>query len=202
VEFIADLNRDGVPETNFGTQQTEGPCVVQWSDPADSDGDTLTDVETEIVSLDLVGNVMHIGEDPARTSEGLIEAQSTTTAFPADSFFDVFFELRIPGTAGPVRNQVPARLTATVQTIPPYFATYVAAEGILLYDGLGEHRGTLTSLSLAVYGPQQGLESTRHNLPGTTSGGDSGSDALAVALALAAAVPMLVVIPVSRLRRR
>jgi len=37
---------------------------------------------------------------------------------------------------------------------------------------------------------------------GTASGGGDGSDALAVALAVAAAVPMLAVIPVSRLRRR
>jgi len=99
------------------------------------------------------GPTLYLKEDPGQTSDGLIEAQSMTAVFPADSFFDVFFVGGIPGTAGPVRNQVPARLTATVQTVPPYFATYVAAEDILLYDGLSEHRGTLTSLTLAVYGP-------------------------------------------------
>ena len=141
-----------MPETNFGTQYLEGPAVLQWSGRGDSDGDTLPDVETEIVSMDLVGGLhMYLKEDPAAPSDGLIEAQSPTADFPADSFFHIFFVGGIP--VGPVHSQGSVEFTATVHSVPPYFATYVAAEDILLYDGLGEHRGTLTSLTLAVYGP-------------------------------------------------
>ncbi len=130
-----------------------GPTEVQRSDPGDgidtdSDGsieaehlplppatpapepDGLREVDTEITSMVLTGNLPGIGpimikEDPGKKSKGAIEQQSPPPApdFPAESFFDVFAVLE--GTPyGPLRNDAPARMTAVINDIPPTGAQY------------------------------------------------------------------------------
>lgn len=75
------------------------PATVQRQNPGDREGDGLTDVQTEIVALELVASnpfPILIRESPSRSPTGLIEQQSAAHAFPANSFFGVFAEIDTP----------------------------------------------------------------------------------------------------------
>lgn len=95
-------------------------------------GNGLDEVETEMIQLDLDGltsmfGTVHIHESPTRDSDGLFEEQANDTPgemdFPADSFFDIFIEIDIPGV-GTVYNQDPLRMQCTITDIPPLLCLY------------------------------------------------------------------------------
>lgn len=68
-----------------------GPTMVSRSSPYDP-GDGRWTIDTEIISMDLVGTSSYIGpitivESPTRASTGTIKQQIPNVDFPADSLF-------------------------------------------------------------------------------------------------------------------
>jgi hypothetical protein len=122
-----------------------GPVIVERGAPS---GGAMPVIETELLAMQLTGEasvlatssgcpvppgtyMVSVLEDPGQTSAG--EVRDTTpdpaTDFPADSFFDVFFEIqvdlngqsvRLPGgpPGGPAGAAV--RVENVVDTLPPY----------------------------------------------------------------------------------
>ncbi|MFN8543791.1 MAG: hypothetical protein U0807_06255 [Candidatus Binatia bacterium] len=138
--FDSNLTLDAYPlaTTLFGTCTVDfsgrGPVAVQRSAPATGAFDT------EILAMQLTGTAtvaaggtctippgdypVTMFEDPAKTSTGRVTSTGATD-FPADSFFDVFFELDTPVGVlaggppnGPVGDAV--RVQNTIQSLPPY----------------------------------------------------------------------------------
>lgn len=100
--------------------------------PAGPSGNGLDEVETEMIQLDLQGltsmfGTVHVHQSPTRATHGLFEEQVDDTPgemdFPADSFFDVFFEIDITGV-DTVYNQDPMRLECVINEIPPLLCLY------------------------------------------------------------------------------
>ncbi len=133
-----DLTLNGIPDTEVSAQ---GPFLVQRSDPqAGSDGRNV--IDTEIVQLDLTGSSslgpVSIQQSSTRRSVGQIVAQQRAQDFPADSFFDIFVEIRVGESI--LVNEVPIRMSAVITEIPPKITVYRSLENpiIPLTDGRGE----------------------------------------------------------------
>lgn len=113
-----------------------GPAAVQRSDPHDSDGDGRMEIDTELVALDLRGvapfGPLKVRESPTRASTGRIVQQAPGVDFPADSFFDVFFDYSWDGGATWTPASQPLWLEAVIQAIPPELATYQPAQPVSL----------------------------------------------------------------------
>lgn len=80
-------------------------------------------IPIEIVAMELTGTTPYpvtIREDPARTSAGTIQPGGALAAFPAHSFFDLFFEYGVSLAKGKGGN----RLGATVAGWPPFGAHF------------------------------------------------------------------------------
>lgn len=102
------------------THDLEGPTVIERRNPGDADHDGLQDIQVEIVSMQLVSRDGLIVEESAvLTSGGMIEQASPDACFAANSFFDVFFEIKGLG-----HNHSPARMSARINAIPPEGAVY------------------------------------------------------------------------------
>ena len=133
-----DLTLNGIPDAEFAAQ---GPFLVQRSDPqAGSDGRNV--IDTEIVQMDLVGSSplgpVSIQQSPTRRSVGQIVARQRGQDFPADSFFDIFVEIRVGEST--LINEVPIHMSAVITEIPPKITVYRSLENpiIPLTDGRGE----------------------------------------------------------------
>lgn len=109
------------------TIELHGPVTVLRDDPSLDGGVEV--VQTEIVAMNLTGSFMgldvRLGLNPEVSSVGEVRAQSADNSFPADSFFDVFFELEIP-TVGTLVNLEAVRIEAqNLNKLPPLFDTYM-----------------------------------------------------------------------------
>ena len=129
----------------------EGP---NEGDAVDDDVNGLEEVVTQMVSMNLTdGNVTmrvrDISQSPYSPSLGQIEENVNNTPGQldldpfhpgdADSFFDVFFEVELPGGTV-LHNEQPLRVASTIDEKPPN-ALYVGAipqGGIVLYTELNE----------------------------------------------------------------
>jgi hypothetical protein len=145
--FDSRINLDGYAlVSSFGTCSVDfdarGPTVVVRGDPSESGGSR--NIPVEIVALQLSGmaTVVPSGdctlpagtfavtmfEDPAKASTGEVRRGSGAPAgmdFPADSFFDVFFQIDTPAgvlPGGPPNGPAGAavRVTNTIEALPPY----------------------------------------------------------------------------------
>jgi hypothetical protein len=153
----------------FGTEYVtlSGPTTVEvhFAGLADTDGDNLEQVETEIVSMSLTGTstlglgaitlrVRDPSKDPFQASLGEIEENANNTpgildvppfasSGDAESFFDVFFEIDtefLPGLT--LHNGVPKRMSTTITHKPPGEGeTYFSPELIELLDEDGNPVG-------------------------------------------------------------
>ena len=138
-----------------------GPTqVVRYQDPfapTDTDADTLRDFETEITFMLLEGTCQPgnvpfaVHQSATVPSTGLVEEQSVAKGgdgaggnfFPANSFFDVFFEVDTP--LGTLHNNSALRMECKVSAIPPVDCSYVPQPGdIDLFDGTEKLVGVLT----------------------------------------------------------
>ena len=133
-----DLTLNGIPDAEISA---EGPFLVERSDPqVGSDGRNV--IDTEIVQLDLTGSSslgpVTIRSSPTRRSVGQIVAQQRGQDFPADSFFDIFVEIRVGELT--LVNEVPIRMSAVITEIPPKITVYRSLENpiVPLTDGRGE----------------------------------------------------------------
>ena len=98
--FDLEIPNVGVVQVDF---QGVGPVCVQRGAPQPGGGQGRT-IPVEILAMDLVGSasIPSIGtvpvlvfEDPERASTGEVTASDPNRDFPADSFFDVFFEIEL-----------------------------------------------------------------------------------------------------------
>ncbi len=110
-----------------------GPTVIERSAVGDADQDGLDDVQTEIVQLDLSGVSPLLGQvdvrvSPSQPSLGAFEEQENQVRgemdFPADSFFDVFFEIDLPDLDLTLHNEDPLRLECKIEGVPPFLCLY------------------------------------------------------------------------------
>jgi hypothetical protein len=132
------------------TMTAEGPTNVTRSNPYDP-GDGHLKIDTEIVSMNLVGTSSHIGpitivESPSKTSDGTIRQQSAGIDFPADSFFDVYVEIKtaLPHPLNALHNNDPVNMYSAIYSIPPLGSTYESPEmPILLFDEGGNVVGVI-----------------------------------------------------------
>ncbi|MBE2233124.1 MAG: LamG domain-containing protein, partial [Anaerolinea sp.] len=105
-----------------------GPARMLRGDPHDSDGDGRMEIDTELVAMDLSGlsplGAVRLRESPTRPSTGRMVQQAPGVDFPADSFFDVFFEITWDGgqTWMPLPQPVP--IETAITAIPPILAHY------------------------------------------------------------------------------
>ena len=117
-----------LPGTGAAHVTLNGPTVVQRSDPHDADGDGRQEIETELLSMSLTGlspwGPLMVRESPTRASLGRIVQRTPGVDFPADSFFDVFFDISLDGGLTWLPVEQPVRMEAVIEAIPPILATY------------------------------------------------------------------------------
>ena len=138
------------------TQIVRGPVV----------GGTLDTVATEIVFMKLVGSCepgsieVTLRESPTFDSDGLITEQKNndpgTLEFPADSFFDIFFEVDSP--IGKLHNETGLRMECKITEIPPFGCFYEPDIGeIQLFDVTDKKVGRLIHASHIPIDPKKVL---------------------------------------------
>lgn len=119
-----------------------GPVTVDRLDPSDDsnrfpglrpeDGH-LDVIDTEILSMELAGNnyILRAGAD-----QGLDPSYGAIAELPDDSlgesFFDVFFEIYIPGFDIYLYNHDSLRIATVIDRVPPFGVTYIKPTGICL----------------------------------------------------------------------
>jgi hypothetical protein len=115
-----------------------GSLVFKRAAPGDANGNGKRDVRTEIVALDLRGDVPGVGAiqlvaRPDRASTGLTESRSARPDYPATAAIDLFLMVRT--RYGPLIADQPLRLTGTIPK-PPAVNVSLAMAGkapVLLY---------------------------------------------------------------------
>ena len=126
-----------------------GPTLItRLNKPSDKDGDGLDEINTELVAMELTGGGVTVVQSPIDESLGKIEEQVNVVPgvldFPANSYFDVFFEVEVPGM-GTLHNDVPFRIECKIEEIPPFLCFYlpVVSTPIVLDDDNEVKRATL-----------------------------------------------------------
>ena len=142
--------------------ELSGPTVVRVligpnGEADDSNNDGFDEVETEIVSMELVGQsplgpiVIRTSPVPPSTGEikelqnntpGILDIPPFNGTGQADSFFDVFFEIEIGGQV--LHNEIPVNMYALIDHKPPlpgtaYQSTHLTP--IPLVDEAGQPTG-------------------------------------------------------------
>ena len=132
-EAIIQLNLKARPRTEI-VKRIVGNLDGKNNDIADVDGDGLPDIETEIVSMNLVGSDPIFGEISLKLKNGLQDKKNTRTAeqparclrparramapCPVDSFFDIFVELRhTPFHNSAVGLEEPAEVLTSCESV-------------------------------------------------------------------------------------
>ncbi|UCC30788.1 MAG: hypothetical protein JSU86_00640 [Phycisphaerales bacterium] len=150
--WIVIHDKSVFPEGEFRTYNInpEPPniTVVQRSEPYYDDIELRNQIDTEIVEMELSahdggggggGVFVHLNTD--LPSDGVIHPVTTTGEdFPAESFFDVYMAIEIPGMEEMLYNMAPIPLGAHgIMEIPPYEAEFRTppAFGADLYYGDG-----------------------------------------------------------------
>jgi hypothetical protein len=136
-----DLNGDDCESVELDLTLS-GPTTVHRD--AEADGE----IHTEIVSMELTGGgvTLRAGKDapvtnPIPDTVGSIQEQTKVWTL-ADSFFDVFFEVDVPGE-GLLYNHEPVRVEAVIDRVPPWNTIYLPPEDLCvrLFDAEGEETG-------------------------------------------------------------
>ena len=155
VELRVDL-------TSVGTDDLVGTGPLRISRGAAIDpGDGRPEIQTEIVSMEITGSGSLFGsfqliEPPATSSTGEIKAQSALGPYPADSFFDVGFELALPSLGLTAVPASPVHVQAVLGAVPQLGIPYVASATVPLLDKLT--LAPVGTLLIARYTPQATLE--------------------------------------------
>ena len=133
-ESRAEVTLHHVPHIGVAVVTAIGPTVVEVTPDPISNGVAGTAggrdfVETEIVSMELTGGTP-VGPVIVRagsafglpTSTGMIIEQGNSIPekleFPADSFFDVFFEIELPD-GKKLHTETPYRVETVILSVPP-----------------------------------------------------------------------------------
>ena len=124
------------------------PCDGRWQIPA------------EMVLMNLQGADPMIGpvtviESPTLVSSGEIRQQVAGHDFPAESFFDVFFEIEtVPMT---LFNKTAMRMEALIDAIPPLDSTYRNADSAALFDKANPNGPPVAFLTTAEHTPTESI---------------------------------------------
>jgi len=148
-ESIAAIELQRAPGQPSLTVDLVGRTMVRRGEPK---GGTI---ETELLQLDLAGSGadpvlgffdVFVRLNPTRPSLGMIMGHIEPGGFfPADSFFDVFFEVEVRPQGQPtgrvLHNEQPARVEATINSIPPLEVEYSSRTGTPLFNANGTPDG-------------------------------------------------------------
>ena len=147
-DSIAAIELQRGPGQPSITVDLAGRTMVRRGDPK---GGTIA---TEMLQLDLAGAGadpqlgffdVFVRLNPNMRSMGMITTQKGGGFFPADSFFDVFFEVEIRPQGQPtgmtLHNTQPARVEATIDNIPPLEVEYSSRTGTQLFNPDGTPDG-------------------------------------------------------------
>jgi len=162
--FALQITSQNLPLT--AVLRLSGPTVIERGAIADQDGDGRPDAPTEILSMDLTGTfdpnpqqsgdelTIRITQNATRRTLGQTEQRSAEQPFPADSFFDVFFDVQISNAAGQevahLVNDAPLRLQ-NILFVPNAHTPFASAWGasVSLVDvQTGQPAGTLFAVAL------------------------------------------------------
>jgi hypothetical protein len=136
-----------------GTVNVLGPTWLGWSEPYYNGIDWV--IDTEIISMDFYGDNDIIGPvtlrtDPMIPSSGQVVLDAGGD-FPAESFFDVYTHLCIPGLfpGDTLRNLTPIQISATIDALPPFFDGYESfmVSPVILFNNGGIPVGEITVYS-------------------------------------------------------
>jgi len=133
-------NQSGAVETVPLT----GSMTIQREEPVETD--TIGTFQAEIVSMELSGDSASLGLVTVnlvpypRSTGKTIGSPEPGNDFPADSFFDVFVEIDLPGLCGSNNQPLPLQ-SLGINSVPPWGDTYETQPGwagaaLLDQDGL------------------------------------------------------------------
>ncbi|UCH86346.1 MAG: hypothetical protein JSU97_07380 [Dehalococcoidia bacterium] len=195
-----DLNGDDC-ETVELDLTLSGPTTVH------RDAEAGDQIDTEIVTMELtgggvtlrVGNVPGINPDVPPTIGAVVEHPTIWTL--ADSFFDVFFEVDVPGV-GLLYNHDPVRVEAVIDRVPPWNTIYLPPGDVCvdLFDDPIDGNDTGMNLAHAEHdtGPPPGggavelfVDSSEPSAHAEDASGSSSPPYAAMAVIAAAAVVAL-----------
>jgi hypothetical protein len=145
-----------LPGGNVEVLDLSGPTTVEvnLTNPMDTDGNGQEQVPTEMVQMELTGSSPAVGnvtvrlsptrrtvgeiEENVNNNPGLLDIPPFAPSGTADSFFDVFFEIEVPGIV--LHNENPARIVANNLTHKPPAEgeTYCGDAQVQLYDENGD----------------------------------------------------------------
>ena len=132
VRCVIDISGLGPVEfTNIS-----GPCDLAYTDPYIGPGDHIM-IDTEILAMDLMDDIIFVRLNPGPASPGAVRGIEPWIDFPAESFFDVMYEVELPDhfPGELLINYEPMHLTSIIDQYPPYFSSYVYFDHpILLYN--------------------------------------------------------------------
>lgn len=137
VDAVIDVYGHGPVEFNW----VKGPCDILWLPPyPDPFGHII--IDSEMLALDIFGDGIEARRNPGLPSVGQSRSLDPGIDFPAESFFDVFMEVELPGffPADTLINYEPLHLTGIIGQFPPYYAVYSYPMGnppIHLFNGAG-----------------------------------------------------------------
>ncbi|MCJ7692528.1 MAG: DUF6073 family protein [Sedimentisphaerales bacterium] len=148
LEIITPVGGKTVPMTGEMTMNVFFEGLTEGS-AYDDDGDSLDEVRTELVDLDLSGYNPSLGqvhmrlrpgyssmgqmEERTDSNTGILNVPPFTGSGMADSFFDIFFELEVNGQR--FYNAQPLRWIGTLTEKPPGPDTvYDSLQDVNLYD--------------------------------------------------------------------
>ena len=158
-----------------------GPIIVTRSDPY---GECPRSIDTEIIEMNMVGEdpggmSITLYESPSMTSLGRIDGGSCDD-YPADSYFDVYFEIETY-LWGKLHNNQALHMSSVISCIPPV-AVYLPPQNVRvgLYDESGDLVGYLIHAAHVTLPPEEGECEGRRGDP-TGDGSINVLDILAVA---------------------
>jgi hypothetical protein len=161
----ADVVLD-IPDLGLNqTIRVSGPTTVRRGVPHTVGG--LVEIETEIISLDLVGvsglGPVTVRQSPSRPSLGLVRQIDPTADYPAESFFDVFLEIDVNGTIIHNVDPIPMRAEPAIHSLPPYDDEYISpGQPIPIYNSLGQLIGFIIDTIHVPQPPRDCFFSTLH----------------------------------------
>ena len=150
--------------TGFGTDHVtlRGPTTINRSAPCLGCGPGgRTVIQTEMVQLDLQGVSPMLGpvfvqESPSLPSQGQVMQQAPGVDFPAESFFDIFFQIQTQ--VGVLHNNQPLRMQSVIYGIPPISSLYFPpfpSTPIQLFNNLNQPVGFLRHAAHVPVPPQE-----------------------------------------------
>ena len=113
----------------------------------------ITDViDTELTGANLHGELtgfcISFQQHPTLPSPGKVEFPGPGADFPAESFFDIYFEITIPDLMpmDTLHTIVPIHMSDIIDEMPPYFSPHIMTPpgAIILYDQFDTPRGEIT----------------------------------------------------------